>query len=74
MMISTEGIVVIAILSILLTVIVMQRLKLKHQRERLEWFVDILEHAEANMPEGYRFRMTLNKKCQITYYLTRKDS
>ena len=73
-MISTEGIVVIAILSILLTVIVMQRLKLKQQRERLEWFVDILEHAEANLPEGYRFGMTINKKCQITYYLKRKTS
>ena len=45
--------------------------ELKQKRERLEWFVDIMEHTEANMPEGYRFGTTLNKKCQVTYYLMR---
>ena len=75
MMISTEGIVVIIaiVLSLLVSIIVKQRLELKQKRERLEWFVDIIEDIQANMPEGYRFGMTLNKKCQPTYYLMRKD-
>lgn len=73
MMIGTEGIVVIAIvLSLLVTIIVKQRLELKQKRERLEWFVDIMENIQANMPEGYRFCFTINKECQPTYYLMRK--